>query len=592
MRFYSAPRSLFLFLVIGLTSTCLGEQSADPLLRLVPADAGVTLAAEDLRIHIREFFDSSLYEGLLRLPSAQRWFASDLYRHLDQARQHFEKRLGVNAATLRDALFGDAVVLTFSVPANGHPEEARGLLLLRVTDRNLLDRFIQGVNESQIKKGELGRVADRKYRDVAYFAREYAPQHIQPSDFYVTFDDNTFAWANSEELIQGVIDRKGKTGTGLGDDPGVKRIREKLPKAAVLSLFVNPRLFEQILTSKSKDVKPEDEKISSLFTRYISAVAYAGAALELRGGLVLHTQEEINPGKIGAWLQRWGKTAVKTPTLHQVPSKALAYASIQIDFLAVEEVLNGLIPDVKRSQYENGLVALKGVLLGREVKDILASVGPRVSACVTAITSSQLKLATVARVELHGNESVAAALENALRTLLAIRAVDRKPKEGPAHLETEAEGALSVLALVPSTPFAFSVNRDQLLLARSARSILAQGKTDTQENEEFDAIRASYFPEIESFFWIDVSAVKRFGEEHRDELAKKISEKEHKPVEEASSDLTRVFTFIGLFRSAFVTSEMTEDGQSLHRTLGLIAHESPSPKASALPRAASAIAKP
>src|SRR4051812_41216875 len=74
-----AMRHQFVRLVLGLVishvtaSWACGEGPADSLLRLVPADAGVTLTIEDLRGHTRDFFASPLAESLGRLPAVHAW---------------------------------------------------------------------------------------------------------------------------------------------------------------------------------------------------------------------------------------------------------------------------------------------------------------------------------------------------------------------------------------------------------------------------------------------------------------------------------------------------------------------------------------
>ena len=70
-----------------MAATARAERPADVLLRLVPPDAGATLAIEDLRTHSSEFFDSPLAAGLKQLPVVQGWLASAPYRKLQRARR-------------------------------------------------------------------------------------------------------------------------------------------------------------------------------------------------------------------------------------------------------------------------------------------------------------------------------------------------------------------------------------------------------------------------------------------------------------------------------------------------------------------------
>ena len=71
------PGILAVSLALALGMPARGESPADELLGLVPADAGLTVAVEDLSGHLRTFLDSPLAEALARLPAVRGWLASD-----------------------------------------------------------------------------------------------------------------------------------------------------------------------------------------------------------------------------------------------------------------------------------------------------------------------------------------------------------------------------------------------------------------------------------------------------------------------------------------------------------------------------------
>jgi len=433
--------------------------------------------------------------------------------------------------------------------------------------------LIQSVNEAQTRKGELSKVLERRYKNVTYFTRQYAGAPARPSDYYVTSDDGTFAWANSEELLHGVIDRQEKNQGGLSEVEGFQQVRTRLPKSAVLSLFINPRSLEQALSSTPKPTTSQDEKIATFVGRYLSAHTYLGAALEWRDGVILHTQEELIPEKVGPWFQKWSQGSGKTSRLTGVPTNTLAFASIQLDFAAIEEALRDLITDAHRAQYENASLVLKGILLGHDLREVLPKIGPRVSASVIATESSESGISTVVSVDLNGEGTVAEMLGNGLRTLLALYALDSKHEKGQLRLETRQGGDLPVTSLVPTTPFAFSLTPDRLLVAETSAAILAEAKGNREVNNEFLSVRSTYFPNAESFLWFDLKAIQRFGEQHRESLIQKITTQDRKTRSKATSDLDRALQFLGLFRTLFFTSELSSAGHSLHRTLGLIGRD-------------------
>ena len=74
-----------------------------------------------------------------------------------------------------------------------------------------LERLIRVVNTIQQESGELAGVADRQRNGTTYHVREFPAAANRPSEWYVVYPDGTFAFSNSEALIQSVIDRKGRS---------------------------------------------------------------------------------------------------------------------------------------------------------------------------------------------------------------------------------------------------------------------------------------------------------------------------------------------------------------------------------------------
>src|SRR4051812_44516514 len=143
MRSMIAPaRVVAVLLVLCVGHRARAGTAGDALLALVPPDAGLTLVVEDLRGRSREVLASPLVDRLRGLPAVQAWLRSEKGRGLVRARAELEAALGVTAATLRDDLLGDALVLALRPRADGSPDDASGLLLTRVRDRKALERLI------------------------------------------------------------------------------------------------------------------------------------------------------------------------------------------------------------------------------------------------------------------------------------------------------------------------------------------------------------------------------------------------------------------------------------------------------------------
>ena len=64
------------------------------------------------------------------------------------------------------------------------------------------------VNTIQQESGELAGVGERQRNGTTYHVREFPAAANRPPEWYVAYPDGTFAFSNSEAMIQSVIDRK------------------------------------------------------------------------------------------------------------------------------------------------------------------------------------------------------------------------------------------------------------------------------------------------------------------------------------------------------------------------------------------------
>lgn len=584
MRRQTAKRLFVLALALAATANTRGAGPAESLLRLTPPDAGVTLAVEDLRGHTREFLASPLADRVANLPFVRSWIESSRFASFQAARRQFEAVLGATLENLRDDILGDAFVLTLRVPPQGRPDEARGMLLVRVRDRKLLDRLIDGINGAQRKKGELVRLDERTWNGVSYWVREFAPQTKRPAEYYAILADQTFAWSNSDELVHGVIERSKGATEGLGDLPTFRQVRGRLPERSAVSLFVNPRFLEAQVAASQKSPKPGEEPVAKMLAHYLNALDYVGAAIEWRGatstrgaGIILHTEEVIDPAKVAAWAKQWAARPSIEPNLDRVPSSAIAVASAHVDFEGFEEFIRSLTPASGQRKLENGLRSVSGLMLGRDLRTaILPKLGPAVLAYMEPKRDRGLSLvATIDVKDEAGGNGVAAALDNGLRTLLSIYALDSKHGDGQLQVETRELGGGRVTALTPSSPFAYALSQGRLVLGPTVESVARAIGSEASTNRGFAKLRATYFPSAETFLAADLERLRTYAESNRDAIARRIASRNRSTVENALRDLEQALSLMGLFHDAFLTSSITPDARSAHRMLGLVAPAEP-----------------
>ena len=207
-----------------------------------PPDAAVVLTVEGLRDQLHAFTSSRLLPGFKQLPAVQTWIESEKAQQLRQSRDQIEAVLGIKLSEICDDLIGDAVVLALrlSPEAPADASQARGLLLFQARNSALLERLIDAVNDKQKEGGELARVSARNTAEPLTTCASFLRAASRPSEWYVTYPDGTFAFSNSESLIQSVIDRKARNADAshhrvrrAGGNPVVHRRRRAGRSAAL-----------------------------------------------------------------------------------------------------------------------------------------------------------------------------------------------------------------------------------------------------------------------------------------------------------------------------------------------------------------------
>lgn len=580
---------------------------ADDLVRLVPTDATVVVSVEGLRDHIQTIRGSRLVAGLRQLPAVRTWLESDKHQSLKRSLAEVEKVLHVSLAELRDGLLGDAVVLALRMDSQApiDPARARGLLLLRARDPALLERLIASLNAAQKQGGELERVGDHMRDGTTYHVREFLASSSRPPEWYVSYPDGTFAFSNSEDILQGVIDRKSARGTsgpgtgrnlGLGDSPRHAAVRRRLGDHSLAQVYIDPRAVERLLALAPPAMRPLDARVMSLLKRHLAAVDYAGAALVWGPeAIVVHAVETLEPSRVDNWLRRWaGDTRICRPELRRVPSSTLALAAAHVDLFALRELVYHVVPEPDHPRLRNIEVALSGLLLGQQLTSkILPALGPGAVAYLDEPEepgdARGRLFPLVVVVDLRGGRPgpdpgptrrgpadppVPDAVENALRTFLALMALDEKRGHGRSEIQTTESAGTAVTTLGTPIPFAYAVDRPggRLVLGTSAPSVARYlaSSADPSAGARFRDLQATAFAEYETFVCIDMAAVARLVDRYRDRLAGSLAARQRRTPTQVEGDLEQVVALARLFRAVFVAHRIEPDASAMHRTFGAI----------------------
>ena len=571
MRRALSAAAIFCWLASAGLATADGP--ADGLLRLVDPDSGATLAVEDLRSRAREVAESPLFGGLTRLQVVRAWMGSEPYRKAERDSRNVLEALGVSFATIRDDLLGDAVVLALQPGPSGKPDLARGMLLVRPRDRPLLERLVALVNQIQVRSGELDGADPRTRGPIPYFARLFKGGR-KPPEFYTILDDGTFAWSNSESMIQGVIDRKLSGRGGLGDVPGFRPIRDGLPARPLASLFVNARFLAAAMDDPAR---PADDRLGSLLSRYVQAVGMVGVGVEWRDGVFLHSRETVDPARLDPWLKDWlTRPSLPARLPARVSPRTIALASANLDFRAIAEAYRQTTPIDDRPDLENLKIALQGLFMGRDpITEVLPRLRPGAVLALEVEPDPAIRprfplVAAVGWSVAPGLDDLAGPIDNAMKTFLALRALGPRQRVDHLRVESRAIGdtRLTVLTDGLQTRLAYRVDADRLVIGNSPEGVARFGTG--QPPSAIAGIRAREFPEIETFAIVDLARLVDELNRVRGPIARTLADRTKRPMAEANGLVRDLIAAADLFQAATFTSTASKDASEVRRTVGLL----------------------
>jgi hypothetical protein len=568
------------------------------LLRLVPPRACVILTVDDLRGQVRELMASRFMADLQALPVVKAWFESEKYRELESSRDRIEEAFRTSLTEIRDKVLGDAVLFALDVPpeAVADPSKARGLLILKASDPALLQRLIDTLNTIQKTNREVTDIEERSYLGQSYFARKFPEGPSRRVDLYVAFPDGTFAISNSAEIIHEVIARKSSrpaesAGPTL-DRSGVASflaLQRRLPDRAVARLFVDPRMVSRLLKNAQASGSPG----RALVMQHVAALESAGAALIVRDGRITLHVAEVYP-KASFQGSSEDVATFGARSLEHFPTPALAAGSLQVDFPALYQGLVQLVPEKDRPRLESIEAVLRGILLGQEFRSrVLPALGPRVAAYVEApadwksmaeegqvvIPGGNIPFPVVMVVELNeaedpGKVSVAAAIDNALSTLLAVITLDERHQRGRFRVASREYHGFFIKTIEPAVPFAFTVDPKgrRLILGNSPAAVerFLAGRLRGDVSARWLDLKATAFPDAQSFLCLDLAAVHAMIRDHRDAIADLISRREHRSRDDVARDLENAASLAELFDAAFWAGQTDPKTATAFHTVGLV----------------------
>ena len=389
----------------------------------------------------------------------------------------------------------------------------------------------------------------------------------------------TFAFSNSQSMIESVIDRKTPVpdvakaadaakaavhvDPGLGELPAFKAVASQLPVQSAAQRVCQP---------------PPPRPASGGPT----AAQQAGRRPNLGGDRALSRRcflcrgrLELNDASIVTAVSKRSTRRYSTPgcatgppmpgrwtRLCRIPPTALAHAIVHVDATAVLDAIALNIRDEDQPKLANVETLLSGLLLGRDLRtSVLPRLGPGVlayfdapaetdnahappGANASATACSPFPLVLVVSLERDSNpdasRAMPAAVDNAFRTVLAALALDEtRPRTSPDH-DTH-RGRLHADDLGPPMRFTYAVDRARyrLVLSTSSDAVARYlaGASGPNGGEDFRQIHARDLSGTTTYGWIDLVAVSRLAGQNRTELVQALAGREKRSVDDVERDI-------------------------------------------------------
>ena len=555
------------------------DTPVDPLYGLVPADADVVIATERLDEQVRALRDSPMVAALAKLPAVADWLGSEPVRGVKKVGQQVEQALGVDVGTIREQILGDTTILAVRVGPPDAADAPRGVMVGKARDRALLARLIQTVNDAQRDGGELRRVEPRRVGTAEYFRREMAVPG-RPDEFYATFEDGVFAWSNSEDLLRGVIGRKAGERGSLAEVAEFRATRPESDPPALLSLFVSSRAVGRTLEAGGLTPDHAPNRVAAAIARQAAALRAVGVAVEVRSGVAIRVHQTLDPARLDGWARdELLRLTRGQPGGPKLPPAAVMAARFDLDFVAIHAAVTSLIADKDRAWYQTLDQAARGLLLGQRLEaDILPRLGPGLLFWIgepVATTGGKSRVPVVAELAVSpGPESPGpgAAIENALRTTLAMYALDAAQARQALRVETIAVGSTSVLVLssVRRVVLAYASGPDRIALGNVPEAVI-RPEIKASSPATLEAIRAAEIPDARWFAVVDLDRLARLIEARRGPIAERLAGRGPRRPAEIGRDLDAIGSAARVFRAGYLRVTPTADATAIRAEARLIA---------------------
>jgi hypothetical protein len=521
----------------------------DELLSLVPADVGFCVLVRDLRGHARQWDRLPWVQTLRQLPVVQTIIDSPEARQLTAFEGELKRQLGVDWPTLRDDIFGDAVVIAYRPGPAGQPEAEEGMIALRAAGPKRLAELVERFNAVQKDAGELKALDPLEHRGATYYRRA----HVRKTDYYY-LHGSLLIVAGSEAMLRQAIDREqepDKTG------PWPARFRRAGAERALATIGINPQALDPF-PRPPRGEKPQ---------------GFAGFWHALDGAfitLVADTRLELRLALQGraADMPPWAEplfTATPPPSVlwQCFPEPSILTVAGRTDFAGLVKGVLDTLPPAERGKLTDGLQGgLKLITRLDLMRDVLPGLGPDWGLCILPATDGSTLPQVIAALAVNpgsGAEPVDEALFKGVQLLAGLAVVDhnRKNPDAPIGVESTQQGATMVKFLSQPRLFpagfrpACALKDGFLVLATSPEAIARFGpRAGAAANQSETPLLHLSPPELAQLLRL-----------RRSQVVQDIRQKHHLSANEAQRRLDQLLVLLDLFDAVRLT-QRSEPGQA------------------------------
>ena len=371
----NALKHLLLILLVWLGFTPFASAQTTPfrydLLTLLPDDFAVCVVLHDLRSNVARWERSDWLTTFRQSPLAKSYFDAPEFQHLERLQAELKTHLGLDWQTLRDDLFGDTLIFSYTPGPKNKPDDERGLFLLHVRKPDLLVQIIDKLNAAQIKADKL-KLTALEYKGNTYHRRVEAGK-----THYYFVKDSLVAVAAKEEIIQSFLDRRA---TLAKDNPWKTRFQRAGAESAFMTLCVNPRMLDAEIVHANK----KDDPLPG-YWRALEAI-FVTVGIKDEAEVRLSIQADVE--KLPEWARPAFTQTMKPSSLWQrFPERSVVTIASKTDFTGAADALKLLMPEKDRKKLMTDLQGTFGALLPKDpFNALLPNIGPDWGVCVLPST--------------------------------------------------------------------------------------------------------------------------------------------------------------------------------------------------------------